>query len=136
MHCHLLPVTLAIQSCLKTGFLRAVQVEHLVMIGKEGPISLRNLSLKLSRASSASKPKVCHFLPSSLHFHSARGSGCDSRRPSIKASEVRYEGSGSKIVAGAPDSFHRRTDRRLLWVLGMNHKRVQTSYGSLDCRFV
>jgi hypothetical protein len=31
-------ITLAIQSCLKTGFLRAVQVEHLVMIGNEGPI--------------------------------------------------------------------------------------------------
>jgi hypothetical protein len=26
-------ITLAIQSCLKTGFLRAVQVEHLAMIG-------------------------------------------------------------------------------------------------------
>jgi hypothetical protein len=31
-------ITLAIQSCLKTGFLSAVQVEHLVMIGNEGPI--------------------------------------------------------------------------------------------------
>jgi hypothetical protein len=28
-------ITLAIQSCLKTGFLRAVHVEHLVMIGNE-----------------------------------------------------------------------------------------------------
>ena len=27
--------TLASQSCLKTGFLKAVQVEHLVMIGSE-----------------------------------------------------------------------------------------------------
>jgi hypothetical protein len=31
-------ITLAIQSRLKTGFLRAVQVEYLVMIGNEGPI--------------------------------------------------------------------------------------------------
>ena len=31
-------ITLAIQSCLKAGFLRAVQVEYLVMIGNEGPI--------------------------------------------------------------------------------------------------
>jgi hypothetical protein len=31
-------ITLAIQSCLKTGFLRAVQVEHFVMIGNEGAV--------------------------------------------------------------------------------------------------
>jgi hypothetical protein len=31
-------ITPAIQSCLKTGFLRAVQVEHLVMIRNEDPI--------------------------------------------------------------------------------------------------
>src|ERR1700730_10594743 len=31
--------------------------------------------LKLECAASGRKPKVCHFLPKSLHFHYTRGSG-------------------------------------------------------------